>query len=60
MVQKNIRVRESLWTRVEAVVGPRKVSDFIRDAVEEKLKPIETELRLKQHEERLQALEGRR
>lgn len=51
-MQKNIRFPVSLWERVEDVLGDRPKSEFIREAVEEKLRPLEVE-------KRLRALEGR-
>jgi predicted DNA-binding protein len=53
LVQKNIRFPVSLWERLEKLTTTGKRSDFIREAVEEKLKPLELEARLKALEEKV-------
>ncbi len=51
LVQKNIRFPQDLWTRLDRAV-PKDKSEFIRQAVEEKLRPMEIEARLRTLEER--------
>lgn len=47
MTQKNIRLPQHLWDRIEAAAGKGHVTDFIRKAAEAQLAPIETEQRLR-------------
>lgn len=43
MIQKNIRLPQGLWERIEAIAGKGHVTEFIRTSCEERLKPIELE-----------------
>ena len=52
LIQKNIRIRASLWRRIEAAAGKRGASEFIREAIEQRLRPIEVERRLERLESR--------
>jgi Arc/MetJ-type ribon-helix-helix transcriptional regulator len=60
LVQKNIRFPEALWERVEAATSKTyNASDFVRDAVREKLAKVDAEARIAQLERRVKDLEGR-
>jgi hypothetical protein len=43
MIQKNIRLPQGLWERIETIAGKGRVTEFIRTSCEERLRPIELE-----------------